>query len=77
VLLLLFPYFWSGIALLKKEKVEGKSNLSTKIIVAISSLFICSAFVSANLDELWFVVVLVIVVMAVYSIKLTPTKKQN
>ncbi|OQX77521.1 MAG: hypothetical protein B6D64_08125 [Bacteroidetes bacterium 4484_276] len=77
VLLLLFPYFWSGIALLKKEKVEGNGSLTTKIIVALSSIFIMSAFVSANLDELWFVIVLVIVVIAVYSLKLTPGKKQS
>jgi len=77
VLLLLFPYFWSGIALLKKEKVDGVGNLSTKIIVAISSIFIISAFVSANLDELWLVIALVIVILAVYSIKLTPGKKQS
>ncbi|OYT13430.1 MAG: hypothetical protein B6I19_05130, partial [Bacteroidetes bacterium 4572_114] len=72
-----FPYFWSGIALLKKEKVEGNGSLTTKIIVALSSIFIMSAFVSANLDELWFVIVLVIVVIAVYSLKLTPGKKQS
>ena len=75
VLLLLFPYFWSGIALLKKEKEDGVGNLSTKIIVAISSIFIISAFMSANLDELWFVISLVIVILAVYSLKLTPRKK--
>ncbi len=77
VLLLLFPYFWSGIAFLKKEKVAGNANLGTKIIVAISSIFIISAFVSANLDELWFVIVMVIVVMAIYSIKLTPVKNSH
>ena len=75
VLLLLFPYFWSGIALLKKEKEDGVGNLSTKIIVAISSIFIISAFMSANLDELWFVITLVIIILAVYSLKLTPRKK--
>jgi amino acid transporter len=75
VLLLLFPYFWSGIALLKKDKADGRKSISTKIIVAISSIFIFSAFMSANLDELWFVIVLVILVLAVYSLKLSPGKK--
>ena len=76
VLLLLFPYFWSGIALLKKDREDGIKSWSTKIIVAISSIFIISAFVSANLDELWLVIVLVMVVLAVYSITLSP-KKNN
>lgn len=78
VLLLLFPYFWSGIALLKKERVDGTGKISTKIIVAISSIFIISAFVSANLGELWLVIALVLIIMAVYSMMLTPGKiKQN
>ncbi len=71
VLLLLFPYFWSGIALIKKEFESGKGTISTKIIVGISSIFIISAFISATLDELWLVIVLVLVVMAVYAIKLS------
>ena len=74
VLLLLFPYFWSGIALLKKEIESGVSKISTKIIVAMSSIFIISAFVSATLYELWLVIALVIVVMAVYSLKFTKKK---
>jgi amino acid transporter len=74
VLLLLFPYFWSGIALLKQEKLSGKGSWTTKLIVGISSIFIFSAFMSANMDELWLVIVLVIVVMAAYS--LTLSKKQ-
>ncbi|TSA25988.1 MAG: amino acid permease [Bacteroidetes bacterium] len=75
VLLLLFPYFWSGIALLKKERVDGTGKISTKIIVAISSIFIISAFVSATLSELWLVIALVLIIMAVYSMLLTPRKK--
>lgn len=75
VLLLLFPYFWSGIALLKKERVDGTGKISTKIIVAISSVFIISAFVSANLGELWLVIALVLVIMAVYAMLLTPKKQ--
>ena len=71
VLLILFPYFWSGIALLKKEMEMKNSRLSTKIIVSISSIFILSAFVSATLYELWLVIALVIVVIAVYALKLT------
>jgi len=75
VLLLLFPYFWSGIALIKKEREEGTGKISTKIIVAISSIFIISAFVSATLDELWLVIALVLVIMAVYAMLLTPRQK--
>ena len=74
VLLLLFPYFWSGIALLKKEIESGEGKISTKIIVGLSSIFIISAFVSATLYELWLVIALVIVVMAVYSLKFTKKK---
>ena len=71
VLLLLFPYFWSGIALLKKGMDDGKNTIGNWIIVSISSIFIISAFVSATLGELWFVIVLVMVVMAIYSIRLS------
>lgn len=74
VLLLLFPYFWSGIALLKKDIESGVSKVSTKIIVGMSSIFIISAFVSATLYELWLVIALVIVVIAVYSLKFTKKK---
>jgi len=76
VLLLLFPYFWSGIALLKKEKEDDKGTWSTKIIVAVSSIFIMSAFMSANLKELWLVIVLVIILLAFYSIKFV-SKEQS
>jgi len=74
VLLLLFPYFWSGIALVKKEIETGNGKISTKIIVSLSSIFIISAFVSATLYELWLVIALVIVVMAVYTLKFTKKK---
>jgi len=74
VLLLLFPYFWSGIALLKKERETGNRKVSTWIIVAISSVFIISAFFSANLDELWMVIALVLIILAVYSLKLVQKK---
>jgi len=77
VLLLLFPYFWSGIALLKKEIESGNGKISTKIIVGLSSIFIISAFVSATLYELWLVIALVIVVMAVYSLKFTKKKEKS
>jgi amino acid transporter len=77
VLLLLFPYFWSGIALIKQEKADGTGKISTKIIVAISSLFIISAFISATLDELWLVIVLVMVIMAIYAMMLTPKKQDS
>ena len=71
VLLLLFPYFWSGIALLKKDKATGARSIGTRIIVVMSSLFIISAFASATLDELWLVIALVMVVMAVYALLFT------
>ena len=74
VLLLLFPYFWSGIALIKKDKEEGKKSISNNIIVLCSSIFIITAFVSATLDELWLVITMVMVVIAVYSIVLTKPK---
>ncbi|MBU2650927.1 MAG: amino acid permease [Bacteroidetes bacterium] len=78
VLLLLFPYFWSGIALIRKEMETGTSKISTWIIVAISSTFIISAFMSANMDELWLVIVLVIIMLAVYSLRINGSaKKQN
>jgi amino acid transporter len=71
VLLLLFPYFWSGIALLKKDKATGAGSVSTKIIVFFSSVFILSAFASATLDELWLVIGLVMVVMGAYAMVFT------
>jgi len=74
VLLLLFPYFWSGIALIKKEKEDGNGTWSTKIIVAISSIFIISAFMSANVQELWLVIVLIIIILAVYSVQFAAKK---
>jgi amino acid transporter len=74
VLLLLFPYFWSGIALLKKEIETGNGKISTKIIVALSSIFIISAFVSATLYELWLVIALVIIIMAVFALKFSKKK---
>lgn len=74
VLLLLFPYFWSGIAVLKKDMESDKGRLSTKIIVALSSIFIISAFVSATLYELWLVIGLVLIVMAIFAIKGTKKK---
>ena len=74
VLLLLFPYFWSGIAILKKDIESGKGRTSTKIIVGISSIFIISAFVSATLYELWLVIGLVLIIMAIYAIRGSKTK---
>jgi len=77
VLLLLFPYFWSGIALLKKERETGTQRTSTWIIVTLSSVFILSAFFSANLDELWMVIALVLIILAVYSIRFVQKKQPN
>ena len=71
VLLLLFPYFWSGIALLKKDRATGSKSISSKIIVFMSSVFIMSAFASATLDELWLVIALVLIIMAVYAMLFT------
>ena len=79
VLLLLFPYFWSGIALLKKGYEQGKPKFSTWLIVIMSSIFIISAFYSATLGELWMVIGLVLIIMAIYAIMLfkknSPDKK--
>jgi amino acid transporter len=71
VLLLLFPYFWSGIAILKKDRATASRSISNKIIVFMSSIFLISAFASATLDELWLVIALVMVVMAVYALLFT------
>lgn len=71
VMLLLFPYFWSGIALIKKDRENGVRSYTNMIIVTISSIFIISAFASATIDELWLVIVLVMVVLAVYALKLS------
>jgi amino acid transporter len=71
VLLLLFPYFWSGIALLKKDRANGTRSIANIVIVTLSSLFILSAFVSATIYELWLVIGLVMVVIAAYSLLLT------
>lgn len=75
VLLLLFPYFWSGIALLKKDRETGARSPGNRIIVALSSLFIISAFASASLDELWLVIALLMVVMGAYAVLLTKKAK--
>eukprot|EP01022_Parablepharisma_sp_SALTPOND_P016157 TRINITY_DN2339_c0_g2_i1.p2 TRINITY_DN2339_c0_g2~~TRINITY_DN2339_c0_g2_i1.p2 ORF type:complete len:452 (-),score=180.76 TRINITY_DN2339_c0_g2_i1:2760-4115(-) len=71
VLLLLFPYFWSGVAIVKKDKENGKRSVGNMIIVGLSSLFLISAFASATLDELWLVIALVMVVMGGYALLLT------
>lgn len=77
VLLLLFPYFWSGIALLKREREMGTQKGSTWIIVSLSSIFILSAFFSANIDELWIVIAMVLVVMAFYSLRFVQKNQIN
>jgi len=75
VLLLLFPYFWSGIALVKKDREEGTRSPANILIVLCSSIFILSAFASATMDELWIVIALVLVVLGVYVLKLSPKGK--
>ncbi|WP_290919703.1 amino acid permease [Halodesulfovibrio sp.] len=68
VLLILFPYFWSGIALIKKGFETGKHSYFDITIVTLSSVFIVSAFESANFAELWLVIVCVMVAMAAYAL---------
>lgn len=68
VLLILFPYFWSGIALIKKGFETGKHSYFDVTIVTLSSVFIVSAFESANFAELWLVIVCVMVAMAAYAL---------
>lgn len=68
VLLLLFPYFWSGMALLKLDHIEKKTSRSNMIIVALSSIFIISAFASANFDELMIVIAMALIVPGIYAV---------
>ena len=68
VLLLLFPYFWSGIALLKKGVKEQKVTAGNLAIVFLSSVFILSAFASANFDELLIVIAAALVIPGVYAV---------
>ncbi len=77
VLLLLFPYFWSGIALVKKDREEGVRSPANLLIVLCSSIFILSAFASATMDELWIVIALVLVVLGFYTLKLSPKGKSD
>lgn len=74
VLLLLFPYFWSGIAIVKKDIETGTKSIGNKIIVALSSIFLISAFASATLDELWLVIALVLVIIGAYALILAKPK---
>lgn len=66
VLLVLFPYFWSGLALIKKGFETGKHSYFDITIVTLSSIFILSAFESANFAELWLVITCVMVALAGY-----------
>ncbi len=68
VLLLLFPYFWSGIALIKKAAQDGTHSLWTNLYVTLSSLFLIGAFVSADFDELMVVVILNMVIPGIYAV---------
>jgi amino acid transporter len=74
VLLLLFPYFWSGIALIKKDMETGTRSIGNRVIVLLSSIFLISAFASATMDELWLVIALVMVVIGVYALVLAGKK---
>ena len=68
VLLLLFPYFWSGMALLKLDHMEKKTSPSNIVIVTLSSIFIISAFASADFDELMIVIAMALIVPGIYAI---------
>ncbi len=68
VLLLLFPYFWSGIALIKKAVQDGTHSLWTNLYVTLSSLFLIAAFVSADFDELMVVIILNMIVPGIYAV---------
>lgn len=74
VLLLLFPYFWSGVAIVKKDMENGTRSWGNIIIVSLSSIFLISAFASATLDELWLVIALLMVVMGAYALILAKNK---
>ena len=68
VLLLLFPYFWSGIALIKQEFEMREHTLSTRIYVIVSSLFLITAFSSANFLELMIVVAFNMIIPGIYAV---------
>ncbi|WP_067514356.1 amino acid permease [Endozoicomonas ascidiicola] len=68
VLLLLFPYFWSGMALIKQDRMEKKISKSNLFIVTVSSVFIISAFASANVEELLIVLGMALVVPGIYAV---------
>ena len=68
VLLLLFPYFWSGIALIKQEFEMREHTLSTRIYVVVSSLFLITAFSSANFLELMIVVAFNMIIPGIYAV---------
>ena len=68
VLLLLFPYFWSGIALIKQEFEMREHTLSTRIYVIVSSLFLITAFSSANFLELMIVVAFNMIIPSIYAV---------
>ena len=70
VLLILFPYFWSGVAIIKKGIEVGTLLYRDCIVVIISSLFLLSAFESANFAELWIVIMFVMATMGVYALVL-------
>ncbi len=68
VLLLLFPYFWSGIALLKKDVVDNKITAGDLAIVLLSSVFILAAFASADYDELLIVIASALIIPGIYVV---------
>ncbi|OBQ50097.1 amino acid permease [Halodesulfovibrio spirochaetisodalis] len=75
ILLVLFPYFWSGIALIKKGFETGKHSYFDITIASLSSVFLISAFMSADFAELWLVIVCVMVALAGYALLFASQKK--
>lgn len=75
ILLVLFPYFWSGIALIKKGFETGKHSYFDITIASLSSVFLISAFMSADFAELWLVIVCVMVALAGYGLLFASQKK--
>lgn len=77
VLLILFPYFWSGIAIIKRGLEDGKVSFFDAAIVSLSSVFLLTAFGSADYVELWLVVGFVMVTIAAYALLFVTQKRPH
>ena len=75
ILLILFPYFWSGVAIIKRGVEDGKVSFFDVGIVSLSSIFLLAAFGSADYAELWLVIGFVMITMAAYALLFTTKKK--